>query len=163
MGGFEMITRSTGMTTGTGYLAGSGYEGKTKELDDTVKTIAERLSVLFDGRDVVMRFNNNRESGGAFIKDEKWSDGIGIGASLQSSKFHAMTFDEKKALPHDEFAALMRENDIILYHVVLDKCLLKPGLSTEGHQKSIDEAFVFLSDCIEPEAAQKYLENIITA
>jgi len=63
------ITRSTGLYTGIGaYFCGNGYEGTTKELDDTVKKQAELLATTFN-RDVEIRFNSNQESGGAWLKN----------------------------------------------------------------------------------------------
>ena len=34
-----MIERCAGISTGTGYLVGGGYYGKTNELDDIVKGV----------------------------------------------------------------------------------------------------------------------------
>lgn len=155
-----MITRSFGMSTGTGYLVGSGYEGKTKELDDLVADIANRLSTLYPNNGVEIRFNNNRESGGAFIKDGDWSASIGVGAGYYSSKIQAMTSEEKISLPDKDLEALMREKDIILFHVVLDKSLLKPDVSADGCFDSQNAAFDFLSESVNPEAVKIYLEKI---
>ena len=62
------IERYAGTNTGLGYVVGGGYSGKTDELDAAVQKEAEILQELY-GRDVVVRFNSNRESGGAFVKD----------------------------------------------------------------------------------------------
>lgn len=64
------ITRSAGTPTGYGsYIVGGGYSGATKELDDTVQGQARLLAETF-GRDVEIRFNSNRQSGGAWLKDD---------------------------------------------------------------------------------------------
>lgn len=73
-----VITRSTG--TNTGYLgirAGAGYEGATADLDATIKAAADTLAKRF-GRDVQIRFNSDRLSGGAFIE----GGNVGITAKL---------------------------------------------------------------------------------
>lgn len=74
------IERSTGITVPVwaGTLPGGGYSGDTKELDDAVKACAELLQDAF-GKDIVIRFNSNRESGGAWVKNEVMFDaGIGL-------------------------------------------------------------------------------------
>ena len=64
------ITRSSGLSTGfSGFIAGGGYSGMTKELDDTVAKQATMLAEAF-GRDVEIRFNSDRRSGGAWLKDD---------------------------------------------------------------------------------------------
>jgi len=84
-----MITRSSGYGTGTEYLVGSGYEGKN------------RLSALFDNSHIEIRFNSHSESSGAYIKDDKMSASIGIGAGLHNSSYDAMTSREKTLLSFD--------------------------------------------------------------
>ena len=75
------ITRCCGINTGLGYLCGDGYEGKTKPLDDAVKREAEILQRLY-GRDVEIRFNHNRESGGAWLVDGQQNASLGMSAHL---------------------------------------------------------------------------------
>src|SRR5439155_864627 len=63
------IRRSTGIDLYPGYLGprpGGGYSGATQPLDDAVAGNAEALAREY-GRDVQIRFNSDRESGGAFI------------------------------------------------------------------------------------------------
>jgi len=60
-----MITRSPG-TAVYGYIVGGGYDGATKELDDIVAKEAELLGKTFN-RDITIRFNSNRLSGGAWL------------------------------------------------------------------------------------------------
>jgi hypothetical protein len=150
------ITRSAGITTGYGYLVGNGYEGKTKELDDKVIEIATQLKDLF-GKNIEIRFNSNRESGGGFVKDNNGDCTIGIGASLMSSKFQAMSLREQIDLSAEEFNNL--PNDIILYHVVLDESIAKTKIDVYDFFNTIQEAFQFLNYNIEPMKLKEYLEK----
>ncbi|MBI2060681.1 MAG: hypothetical protein HYT87_13000 [Nitrospirae bacterium] len=66
------IERSTGTPIRvnglpTGFLAGGGYSGCTDKLDRTVQAAAELLTREF-GCKIQIRFNSDRESGGAFIE-----------------------------------------------------------------------------------------------
>ena len=64
------ITRSAGLPAGVGsWVVGSGYSGATEELDKVVQKEAKLLSNAF-GRDVEIRFNSDRHSGGAWLKDD---------------------------------------------------------------------------------------------
>lgn len=64
------ITRHTGNPTGVlGLMCGSGVSGTTAELDAVVKEAAEGLRALY-GLDVVIRFNSDRYSGGAWLKHD---------------------------------------------------------------------------------------------
>lgn len=81
-----MITRSTGipLTAGsvTVALAGGGWQGITAELDGIVAHAAEVLAAAY-GLDVEVRFNSDRESGGAFlVTPDRRNGDVGIGASL---------------------------------------------------------------------------------
>jgi hypothetical protein len=61
------ITRSPGVPTGhLGLLCGSGGRGATADLDAAVQEAAERLQGHY-GRDVTIRFNSDRQSGGAWL------------------------------------------------------------------------------------------------
>ena len=81
------IVRSPGIPIpGTPYAAGGGYQGRTDDLDGTVRQAAEMLLQAF-GQDVTIRFNSDRESGGAFVVTDAVNDiganaEIGLGAVL---------------------------------------------------------------------------------
>ena len=83
------ISRSVGISPGVpwaGPLPGGGYQGKTRKLDLTVERAAKLLAKAF-GRDVEIRFNSHRESGGAFVKHggKTWTDqnsAVGITVTL---------------------------------------------------------------------------------
>jgi hypothetical protein len=95
-----MITRSAGLPVTVAhipYLVGSGYEGFTKELDDTVKREAELLTTTFN-RDIEIRFNSDRESGGAWLVNSlKGFDGncqVGFNTGLKAIRPAGMTDDD---------------------------------------------------------------------
>jgi F0F1-type ATP synthase delta subunit len=156
------ITRSAGMTTGLGYLVGSGYEGKTKEFDNTVTKIAKLLQRIFK-HDVEIRFNTDRESGGAFIKDDNFSWHIGIGASLFNSTFLSKTSQELRKMPDYEFAKLMKlPKDAIRFHAVLDESLSTCSREKilRSHFDTMKDAFRFLLENMSKAAVKEYFEKI---
>lgn len=70
------ITRSHGYDTGfLGLRAGAGCKGATAELDAVVMAGAEALQAAFNRR-VQVRFNTDRQSGGAFVAFESGEIGI---------------------------------------------------------------------------------------
>lgn len=81
------IERSTGIPIVIGGVfygsCGNGYEGKTKELDNVVMKEAMILADLF-GKDIEIRFNSDRESGGAWIKNNDGSSQVGLSAGLRT-------------------------------------------------------------------------------
>lgn len=92
--GKKMITRSVGLpVTGTPYHVGSGYQGRTEELDNTVKREAELLAKTFN-RDIEVRFNSDRESGGAWlVNSRKGFNGncqVGFNAGLRAVRPEGM-------------------------------------------------------------------------
>jgi hypothetical protein len=77
-----------------GPLPGGGYKGLTDELDALVARAAELLVAEY-GRDVVIRFNSDRRSGGAWLKDAATSDAlVGLCAGLRKVEPEGMTNDE---------------------------------------------------------------------
>lgn len=156
-----MIERSAGISTGLGYFVGNGYNGKTKELDDTVLEISKLLEEHFK-KNVEIRFNSNRESGGAFLKDNEFSSKIGIGAGLESSKFHSLTKEEQRKLSGEDFEKLININDIILFHVVLDEELMKDKSKCNLYEyfNSLEQAFDWLSENMDNAAVHEYLNKI---
>lgn len=84
------IERSAGFPVQAGGvtygMAGGGWSGVTAELDETVLQAAEALTAAYD-RDVEIRFNSDRESGGAWLKTpDGFSAHVGIGASLVTAR-----------------------------------------------------------------------------
>ena len=74
-----LLIRVDGVTYG---FAGGGYIGITAELDQVVLGAAETLAAAY-GKDVEIRFNSDRESGGAFLGTPDGSNAdVGICASL---------------------------------------------------------------------------------
>lgn len=154
-----MITRSTGITTGLGYLVGNGYEGETKKLDDGVLKIADLLKKTFN-KNIEIRYNSNRKSGGAFVKDTHFSDQIGLGAGLHSSKFNAMTTEEKIKLSDAEIENLPR--DMILYHAVLaDNLAINPNRKDiYKYFKTLKGAYNWLRKHMNETTVQAYLNDL---
>lgn len=78
------IQRSPGIPAVVGGvcygLAGGGYQGLTAELDAVVQQAAERLQEAY-GMDVVIRFNSDRASGGAWLRTHE-RDGIGANGEI---------------------------------------------------------------------------------
>jgi len=154
-----MITRSAGLTTGTGYLVGGGYTGKTSELDSVVSKIAVLLQATFL-KDVEIRFNTHRESGGAFIKDDDFSYKIGIGAGLSRSQYESLTKTEQMAISFEDMMKMPK--DIIVYHIVVDDSLGN-GLQKKYKYynfKRLKNALNCLSRSLVADAAQEYLNGI---
>ncbi len=70
-------------------LAGSGYRGITADLDAAVVAASEALAAAY-GPPVEIRFNTDRESGGAFLQTQDGrSDQVGICASLVTGRLRA--------------------------------------------------------------------------
>lgn len=140
------IERCYGISTGTGYLVGSGVTGKTRALDDIVKDAAELLRAHFDVN-VVIRFNSNRKSGGAFVADSGMSDKIGITAGLFNSALREMDGYKREQLTRQEYEELAESLDKIEISTCLAKEFLKEAspFVTLTHEfrdfASLDEAF----------------------
>ncbi|MEM3859946.1 MAG: hypothetical protein QW478_11195, partial [Candidatus Micrarchaeaceae archaeon] len=146
------ITRSKGYDTGYfGIRAGAGYEGKTKELDDAVMKEAKFLQKQFN-KDIEIRFNTDQESGGAFLKDGKGNESLGLGAKLEYRFPNGISMDQylaNKGLSMEksnwwEIESTLRKlpKDKIKYDVVIDSVLLKPYATTSKDatsKKALDE------------------------
>jgi hypothetical protein len=84
------ITRSKGDPIGTtGLRAGGGYQGLTDELDAVVREAARELARAY-GSDISIRYNTDRESGGAWlVTPDGWNAHVGICASLVTARQRA--------------------------------------------------------------------------
>ena len=84
------ITRSTGLPIeGTGLVAGGGYRGLTEELDAVVREAARELARAYGG-DIEIRYNSDRESGGAWLATpDGRNNRVGICASLVTARARA--------------------------------------------------------------------------
>jgi hypothetical protein len=83
------IERSSGIPVQAGGvtygMAGGGWSGVTAELDEVVQQAAEALAAAY-GKDIEIRFNSDRHSGGAFLRTPGGrNDEVGIGASVITS------------------------------------------------------------------------------
>lgn len=85
------IERSAGTPIGaSGLMAGGGYRGYSAELDALVCEAASALAEAY-GADVEIRFNSDRESGGAWIKTpDGYSAHVGIWAQLVTARARAV-------------------------------------------------------------------------
>ena len=80
------IERSAGFPLGAGAvtygMAGGGWSGVTAELDAVVLQAAEALAAAY-GKDIEVRFNSDRHSGGAWLRTpDGQNNDVGIGASV---------------------------------------------------------------------------------
>lgn len=152
-----MIERCAGISTGTGYLVGNGYSGKTEELDNIVKKEAEILQEMY-GLDIQIRFNSNRESGGAWVIDGKDNCSIGLTAALCNSKLFYMSKEEMETLSFEELEQFLNEeNDIIVYGIYVNyhNTINKLKESDICHESSIWKDFESMDNAV------KYLkENV---
>ncbi len=158
-----MITRSAGLPVTVAsipFLVGSGYEGLTKELDDTVKREAELLTTTFN-RDVEIRFNSDRESGGAWLKNSlKGFAGncqVGLGAGIRAIKPEGMSREDWVHNATREFRKSQPKELYIDTYVsasgLKDPSLAKDRLDDSHycflHHKTVDEALAWLIENVD--------------
>lgn len=156
-----MITRSEGISTGLGYFVGDGYEGLTKELDDAVAKVANLLKKTFS-KHIEIRYNSNRRSGGAFIKDNTYSDQIGLGAGLYNRALNSMTKKERMELSDRGYEDLPKDM-MLLYHVVLaDNLAINPKREDiYKYFKTSGAAHNWLLSHMNDAKVQEYLNNLV--
>ena len=142
------ITRSPGLPTGYfGLVAGGGYSGITGELDRVVAEQAELLSKAFD-RAVEIRFNSDRRSGGAWLKDGlpgfSGSSQVGFSASLSAKppagKTYSQWLDDLHA-EHSNWSDVQRVLDkapqeIVISTYISSTAAKDPAIVTEGPKDS---------------------------
>lgn len=150
------ITRSTGLYTGyMAYFCGNGYEGLTEELDDIVKREAELLTTTFN-RDIEIRFNSDRESGGAWLKNslEGFAGNcqVGLGAGIRTVKPEGMSRDDWVHNSTRQFRD-SQPKELYIDTYVKQSALKNPSLADSGlddsrycflHHKSVDQALAWL-------------------
>lgn len=142
-----MINRSAGTVVTVGsisYIVGGGYEGKTKELDDTVKKVSELLSKTFK-RDVEIRFNSDRKSGGAWLVNSlKGFDGncqIGLCAGIypeptQMRAIHEKMFSHQLDWKDGDKQVNALPKVLLVHSYIAASALKNPELATEGTSNS---------------------------
>ncbi len=127
------IERSIG-TVVHGFIVGGGYEGNTTELDKTVMEAANILQSLYS-KDIEIRFNSDRRSGGAWLKNSlKGFDAhaqIGICAGYEKIRPRNMTVDE---WIHTDIDKLPEQFLIATY--IKATALLNPALANNGNENS---------------------------
>lgn len=137
----------------TPYRAGGGYEGKTPELDAVVAKAAKMLSGAFK-RDVEIRFNSDRESGGAWFKNSlegfKGNCQIGLCAGIykvcppdwtrdemvDAALDHSWPWSERK-LRYECLPTEIRVSTNVKEDALLDKSLATSG-TPESHYCWLD-------------------------
>ena len=130
------IERCYGISTGLGYLVGAGGSGKTKELDDLVQKAAVLLKEKL-GVNITIRFNTDRQSGGAFVQDGEMSSKIGITAGLYNTAFRKMNTQEKMELTEKEWRQYLDNPDAIS----VSSCLIENFLSKKSQFVCLDTEF----------------------
>ena len=118
----KTMTRSPGTTITVGalpFVVGGGYQGVNKELDQTVKQAAKLLLFAF-GQNVEIRFNSDRKSGGAWLKDNlpgflNKSCHIGVTASLYPAWPARMHSEDKWAMSVAEVEAIPKRLVLNIY------------------------------------------------
>lgn len=162
------ITRSAGLAAGVGGvlggIVGGGYSGATKELDNVVQKAAKMLSKAF-GRDVEIRFNSDRHSGGAWLKDDlpgfKGNVQVGLSAAILPKVPKGMTRSEwhrdiaKRVGWGKEFQAEVDRAPlaVVVETLMDDSVVHSPGVLNSGNpgsryasheHKSLSEGLKFL-------------------
>jgi len=109
---------------GIPFIVGGGYSGETPELDATVQQAAEALADAF-GRSVEIRFNSDRRSGGAWLRDNfpglQANTRVGINAGLRhirpkgltDAEWYDKSIAEIRALPEEIVIRSMVDGDIL--------------------------------------------------
>jgi len=120
-----VITRSSGVAI-HGFVIGGGYNGCTNELDDLVMDAAQKIEE-FTKRDIEIRFNSDRRSGGAWVVDSlpgfQGNCHLGIAAGLYPS---LKTVDNSPS--------------IIRLHIYVNTTVLRGGLqATRFYRRTVKE------------------------
>ncbi len=152
------ISRCAGIATGTAYLCGDGYTGKTAELDAAVANAAKILAEMY-GTDVEIRFNHNRESGGAFVRDGQQNCSIGLGARQYTAEMHNNLVREAEHESCEALKAVLQENVTknagfvgkITYDAKIDTSIAKTDIDGALEFRwwdfdTLEEAAAFLRD-----------------
>jgi hypothetical protein len=87
--------------------------GHSTEKDKAVQELATRLNDEFD-HDIMIRFNTNQLSGGAWLKDNNRSSQVGLGVNLKPPEWyleqrHEWLFDDGEELDRCEFSVTERQ------------------------------------------------------
>ena len=121
------ITRSTGIEVAFwGPRPGGGYSGITPELDAEVVKAATLLHERA-GKDIEIRFNSDRMSGGAYLQGAEGVNSLGVSAGLYRE-------EPSNDLPWDEWKRQRAVAPMITVVCVLagKNRLLDPSLAERG-------------------------------
>lgn len=154
----QTITRSPGLAVEVGgqptpWIAGGGFRGATDELDQVVEQAATLLAQAYR-LPVMIRFNSDRRSGGAWLCTDK-VDGFGANAEIGiCARLYSLQMQERAAARHereirslnDEIASLQRaeagdpgrvkllRQSVDLEQTMLDRVLATaPGIYVQAH------------------------------
>lgn len=159
--GYQVPVGAFTLPAGYYGLPGGGYRGLTDELDAIVMTAAERLTATYK-RDIQVRYNSDRLSGGAYLMPEAEVGVIGVGAGIHKIRpagFETLTPDNINAWLDDyprhspQYRALPEEIEITTNVNV--RALVDPTLADHGNPEraysyvghaSLDAAFAWLAE-----------------
>lgn len=164
------IERSTGhvIPGSMGMVAGGGHTGASESLDATVARAAELLSDAFD-RDVEIRFNSDRRSGGAWLKHDTghWltsNSQVSIGAR-EVTQALIDSMHRRYPNPEDSYMVDDLPEPGIYIDLGIAGAVLKEGADVSsmrhaqgldgkdkfwGSADSVEEALSILIECVDP-------------
>lgn len=143
----DAVTRAPGTVVG-GYIVGGGQYGQTKELDDGIQKAAQFIVDEF-GCNAVIRFNSNRRSGGAYIKDTNeagmvGNDSIGIyGMLTWADCCGTGPFDMDAVFRFQEHVNAHDPYDTLLFHAYVDL-------------RKLDDPYVYQRSVLYKEESPRY-------
>lgn len=150
------ISRSTGVAVNGGYVVGGGFRGLTDELDSIVKQEAQILYNRFN-TDIVIRFNSDRMSGGAWLVDSTEDTlgsncNIGLCAKLYNSQIKSMDPMEFLSLPFGERDRLVNTPDSLGFETAINLKNTEHSISPDSPHIVLDSEyrdFNTLEDAVE--------------
>lgn len=116
----------------SGPLPGGGYSGSTDDLDLLVARAAVLLADEY-GADVQIRFNSDRRSGGAWLKDGAQDTTIGLCAGYRKDR-GGLTMEQMLDLSRAEYNAL--PDRLVIDTYVSARALRDVTLAEQGFEGS---------------------------
>lgn len=158
------ITRSPGTIVTIGNMpaiVGGGYRGLTDELDAVVARAADLLRETFN-QDVEIRFNSDRQSGGAWLvtpqRSDFWRNGeVGLGAGLYAidrpdvDEWLALSYAEREAWPREIVIDTLLTAQVMRHPEQASPVYGADRDSVEGRRfSSVEAAIAYLSAEVDP-------------
>jgi hypothetical protein len=97
-------------------MYGAGCKGATPEVDRLVVRAAKMLAKAY-GLDVEIRFNTDRRSGGAWLRDIEDADAIGLCANLQKQRPDGLSDQQWWDYPRPDYYKLP---DVLCVYTYID-------------------------------------------